>query len=252
MLRVERIISFVLILGLAAVAVVNWRRAALFQVDNEQLRAKVAELESDVLSSSKHATAQATELELLKQRSAELVKLRGEVTQLRASNHVVQTLTAENQRLRTEIQQRRNTPASVAAQVGAPQPPASNTIFPKENWQFAGYGTPENALVSAIWAMREGNSQTYLNSLSPAEQQRTAANWQNMSAEQVAAKHQSDVANITGLRVLEQRIVGQGDVVMSVFIDGPGRTERVRLNQVNGEWKFSGFLREGQGGQPQQ
>ena len=255
MLKLERIITFVLIAGLAIAAAVNWRRANLMAADNEELRVKVEALEAEAEAYGKNSVAHAEEMETLRKRSSELMKLRNEVTQLRSSNQVAQSLAIENQRLQAEVQRRGAEIAATAqAQAQGVQQQGMQGQFPRESWQFSGYGTPENALVSAIWAMREGNSQTYLASLSPEEQQRTAANWQNMSAQQVAAKHQSDVANVTGMRVLEQQAVGPGQVLMNVYLDGANRMERVRMNQVNGEWKFSGFVREGQGDrvQPQQ
>jgi hypothetical protein len=235
MSKLERIITFALIAAASIVAVVNWRRAALFQADNEQLRAKIVAIESEADANTRATSASTQELEILKQRSAELMKLRNEVTQLRAGSQTAQSTAAENQRLKAEIQQLR------ARAADAPAPTASSNQFSRESWRFAGYASPEAGLVSALWAMKEGNPQTYLDSLSPTEQQRAAVNWQNMSQEEIAAKHQSDVANISGLRVIERESIAPDEVLMNVYLEGPGRMEKIRMNQVGGEWKFSGF-----------
>src|SRR5262249_44720756 len=111
-------------------------------------------------------------------------------------------------------------------------------------WAFSGYATPKAALVSAIWAMKEGNPKIYLESLSPEEQARMAKVWENKSEAEVAAKHQSDVASITGLRILEEQVVGDNQVVMAVQIEGTDRTEKVSMKRVGNDWKFGGFIRE--------
>jgi hypothetical protein len=39
-------------------------------------------------------------------------------------------------------------------------------------------------------------------------------------------------------------------MVMSVFLEGPGRVEKVRMNQVGQDWKFGGFIRDQQQAPP--
>ena len=119
---------------------------------------------------------------------------------------------------------------------------ASN--FPKESWTFAGYNTPENALISAIWAMQQGTPDAYLSSLAPGEQKRMAERWAGKTEAEIAAKHQSDVTPISGIRVLQQEAVDRDSMVMSVYIDGVDRMEKVSMKRINNEWKFGGYIRE--------
>lgn len=248
MRNVERIITFALIIAASVFGVINWRSASLFKAQNENLQARLTALEKQIEEGERGVSSSARELDVLRQRSAELMKLRNEVTQLRAGNQALQQLQAENQRLKQQLQQRGGEGAM--AELPVPGAPGADH-FPRESWKFAGYASPQSALVSAIWAMREGNPQTYLDSLSPNEQQRMALNWQNMSQEQIMAKHKSDVANITGLRVLEQQNLAPDEIVMNVYLEGPGRVEKVRMNQVGQEWKFAGFVTDPQQQQPQ-
>lgn len=236
---VERIITFTLIAAAASFGFVSWRKASLTHADNEQLRAKVTALESELADARKSGISEA-EIQEYKKRSAELMKLRNEVTQLRGASQNAQNLATENDRLKAQLQQAR---ASSAADGSAPNGGPANQTFPRDQWHFAGYATPQSALVSAIWAMREGNPDVYLQSLAPAEQQRTAQNWQSMSQDLVVAKQKNDVANISSIRVLEEQKLAPDEIVMSVYLEGAGRMEKVRLNQVGQEWKFSGFVR---------
>lgn len=170
--------------------------------------------------------------------SSELLKLRGEVTRLRELANRAESLAQENARLKTEVQKLKSETA-----ISQPED-ATENYYGRDSWSFAGYNTPEAALISAIWSMKEGDPVTYLQSLSPDEQQRMAKVWENKSEVEVAAKHKNDVSAITGLRVLEQQTTPNGEMQMRVHIDGVNRTETVRMKFINNEWKFGGFIRE--------
>jgi len=114
----------------------------------------------------------------------------------------------------------------------------------KESWGFLGYTTPEDALVSAIYSMQQGDTQAYFDSLAPEEQERMSERWQEQSETEISDKHQSDVAAIAGLQVLNRRSVTETEVLMDVYIDGPGRMETVSMQLVGEDWKFKGYVRE--------
>jgi len=249
-MRLERIFYSLVIVIAVSVAAVNWRKAVLFQEDNDALRAKVEALEAETAQSAQAAEIVKTSAEKLRTQTSELAKLRNEVTQLRTTAKTAETLTAENQKLRAENQQL-HARAGSGSTPAAPTQNASDNLagrgqFPRDSWTFAGYASPENALVSAIWAMREGDPKTYLDSLAPQEQQRMAQNWQNKSETEIAEKHKSDVSSISGLRVLELQKVAPNEVLMNVYLEGPGRVEKVRMSQVGQDWKFGGFIRDAQ------
>ena len=44
--------------------------------------------------------------------------------------------------------------------------------------------------------------------------------------------------------MLDRQNVSPGEVVMSVYLEGPGRMEKIRMNQVGQDWKFGGFIRD--------
>ena len=62
----------------------------------------------------------------------------------------------------------------------------------------------------------------------------------------VDEKHRTLTATINGLKILERQSLSPTEVLMNVFIEGQGRVEKVRMNQVGQEWKFGGFIREAQ------
>jgi hypothetical protein len=240
-MRVERIIYSLLILIAATAAIINWRRATILLADNEQLRSRIASLEDEVASSNNIVDIARAQTEKVRLQTSELMRLRNEITQLRSESKNMEPLTTENQRLKAELAQIKAAAANV--------PPAETNAmrtghFPRESWSFSGYSSPEAALVSAIWSMKEGNPQSYLDSLAPSEQERVAQVWQNKSEGEIAEKHKSDVASISGIRVLDRQNISSGEIVMNVFLEGPGRVEKIRMNQVGQDWKFGGFIRE--------
>ena len=251
-MRIERIIYSVLIIVASALAAINWRKASLFALENEELRLQVDSLQSEAANAERIAELAKENSDKLREQRAELMRLRNQVTQLGGEKNAAENLKLENDRLRTKLKEMRAAEVGDLANSISPQRDEAigRDVFPRESWSFAGYATPESALVSAIWAMKEGNPETYLKSLAPEEQQRMAAVWENKSETEIAEKHKGDVSTISGLRVLERQNTSPTEVVMTVLIEGPGRPEKIRMSQVGNEWKFGGFIREQQQAQP--
>lgn len=235
----KALIPSILALVALAAAVHYWR---LYQRSQAELAFVRSELDRAQAEMS-------AETEKLKQRQKdqdsrhqaeqqELLRLRNQASQSRSQAQ-------ELERARQEIRRLHETPSpTTTSQTSSPDGKAArSTSFPREQWSFAGYESPEAALVSAIWAMKEGNPSTYLQSLSTAEQQRIGQVWAGKNETEIAAKHQSDVSRITGLNILTQNAVSENQTVLSVEIQGTGRTELVNMVKSGAEWKFGGFIR---------
>ena len=208
---------------------------AALHAELAELKARAGEADAARQNDSKRAQAEAQDV----------ARLRGEVTQLRTAAREVEKLRAENQKLKTENQTLKGGAATAATTLPAPAtPPAPANSFPKESWSFAGYGSPESALVSAIWSMQQGNAKQYFESLTQDEQLRMAKTWEGKTPEEISAKHQADTAAITGLKVLQSQTAGDGSAIIRVMIEGPNREEQVRMQKVGNDWKFGGFVRE--------
>jgi hypothetical protein len=246
--RVERFLLMLLVFFSAVAAIVFWRKATLFQNENDKLRAEVNDLEQNLEASTNSSVALGVELEALRKQRNEVLSLRNEVTQLRSASKSNLVLLAENQRLKQEKNQFLS--ANAAAHQSGPKF-AGQDHFGRDAWTFAGYASPEDALVSAIWAMKEGNPATYMESLSPQEQQRMSEIWKNKNEQEIASKHQSDVSEITGVRIMERKPGNAGEVLLSVYLEGKNQMHTIVMNQNGNEWKFGGFLRPPETAQPQ-
>jgi hypothetical protein len=236
-----RCVVLALIISMGVAAGLGWRRAAVLKEENrwveteleslkQQLAANAEEQNQKREADSKKAAADAQEL----------TRLRGEVSRLRVATNESEKVRAELGALKAQNSQLRTQPAAAA-----PSAPAAADQFPRQSWAFSGYGTPEAALVSAIWAMKEGKPQVFLDSLSPEEQQRMAQTWQGKSEDEIAAKHQSDVGSIQGVRILSRTPVSATEMQMQVFLEGANRVETFKMNQAaDQQWKFGGFIRK--------
>jgi len=223
-------------LGASFFAVSNWKRA-------NGLEAAFVQAQAEAVNGAAAVERPASEIErkdreLAERDQRELLRLRGEVSELRVASQDAAKLRAKLQQLNAQNLQLRSNSVTTANSA------APSDQFPKESWNFAGYATPDAALVSAIWAMKEGDPKTYLESLSPQEQERMSKVWENKSEAEIAAKHQADVSTITGIRVLDRKAISAEEVQMNIYIQGVDRMEKVSMTRIDNEWKFGGFLRD--------
>jgi len=182
-------------------------------------------------------------LERLRAEAREVHRLRNEVSQLRADVKQADQLRAENQRLRAA-----GKPLQAAPSTGVAVPSAAISqegYYAKENWAFIGYATPEAALQSVIWAMREGDTRTLLASLTPEEMERMQKEWGNKSEAQVSADTKRGTDKISGIRILESKTLSDDEVVLSVFAaGGEDKVQKISLKRYGAEWKMAGPKRE--------
>jgi hypothetical protein len=235
-MNIKRALVGLVVLGALAAAVTGWQRARQLQSENERLRTELQRLKEQAATAAEaQFKLRDEELQQLRAEAKDVSKLRGEVTRLRVAAKDADALRVQNEQLRGA--------AAVAA-----KPPTTNAApqgkFPRESWTFAGYATPESALVSAVWAMREGKTQVFLDSLTPEEQARMAKQWENKSEAEIAAEQQKEVSTVTSVRVIEQQDVSPDEVEMTFFIEGDNRMEVVKLKRIANDWKFGGTVRE--------
>jgi hypothetical protein len=214
---------------------VGWRghkEAAALRAANRELQARLATLDMERTNALARPTT-----ESIPAVSPELLKLRGEVAQLRRQTNEMQKLQSENTRLRAAMVS--------AAQTQPKEASANNTnsgsFVPREAWAFAGYATPDDALRSAVWAMSSGDPNTFLASLSPRERARTEKQWKDKSDEQIAAEGRREMEKMSGFHILDRQVVADDEVTLRVFAEGDeGDVRRMRMKRFGSEWKIDG------------
>ena len=158
---------------------------------------------------------------------AELADLRKQVDLLRQRTNEVATLRAEITRLRAALS---TAGKSIAAEM--PNVPAED-IYPRESWAFAGYDTPENAIESLMWAVSEGDQDTYMAGLAPDMQAQMQADLADGS---FLAEGPFEMSNITGYRILDRDALSDNEVTMTLYLDGEGDTMSVVLDKTDNGW----------------
>ena len=212
--------------------------------ENEMLRAELAEAQQ--MNDAKR-TAQSgernEELERLRAETREIHKLRNEVSLLRAGAKETERLRTENQQLRAASR-----PLPTATRVGEAIPqtaPSQEGYHPKESWTFAGYTTPEAALQSVAWAMREGDTKTLLASMTPEELARKAKDWEGKSEAEIGADAKRGTDKINSIRILESKILSNDEVVLHIYAaGGEDKVQKISMKRLGAEWKFAGPKQE--------
>jgi len=237
------VLAGLLLASLAVLWAQRSRLAALGQ-ESERLRAELAEAQRLIgVNQTAQNGQQHEELERLRSEAQEIHKLRNEVSQLRAGAKETERLRTENLQLRAA-----NRPPQAAPRIGEAVPPAAASqagYHPKESWTFAGYTTPEAALQSLVWAMREGDTKTLLASLAPEELARQAKKWEGKSEAEIGADAKHDTDKINSIRILESKTLTDDEVVLHVYVAGGDDTvQKISMKRFGGEWKLANPKKE--------
>ena len=214
-------------------------RVAALRTENERLRGELAAAQRSIDSIK---AQQNRELEQLRTEVSEVHKLRNEVTQLRAGAKTTEQLRAENQRLRGADRQLQ------AAPKAGTTPPATvpqEGYYAKENWAFSGYATPEAALQSVVWAMREGDTKTILAAVTPEEMARMQSEWAGKSEAEISADAKQGTEKINSIRILDSRAISEDEVVLNVYAaGGEDKIQKISMKRLGGEWRMAGPKKE--------
>ena len=161
---------------------------------------------------------------------AELQQLRAEVESLRNRTNEIAALRAELTRLRGVLSQ-----AGGSSAAGPPDVPAED-IYPRDSWEFAGYDTPENAIESLMWAVSQGDQDTYAAGLTPELQDDLQDDLANGS---FATDAPLEMGDITGYRIVDRNVISDGEVTITVYVDGDGDLMPIVLDKTDNGWAIA-------------
>jgi hypothetical protein len=225
--------------ALAAVLVVGgtsvwWQSRALAQLRLEQRR--LADQE-----------AEATRLRLENDRIPDLRNRQQEISRWRQDNQDLHRLRNDVRLLRDQVKgqektpaARPNPPAGGSAREPGPASAAAPGFVAKESFTFGGYASPEAAMQSFFWALREGQLDLVQQALTPEARQQLQAQpadqYQQMAAE---------MALLKSYRIAARKVVSENEVRLGlqvVFEPKPDelRTEETTLplKRVGHDWKL--------------
>ena len=212
-----------LLIAAAAFAMITWRKQKSLGSENQQLQARVSELEQDLAKATSDTSTGDLKREAQAQK-LELMRLRNEVSQLRADRQADADLESELDRLRTENQQLRAERRAASAH-GSPDPPEpSRDRFPAEQWQYTGLATPESALTSALWELKHGQL--------PTESSLAA------DPGQFAAWRQK-IAGASAVQIMERHEPSPGEFRLKLFLEGPAVQREFTLTREGSNWRLA-------------
>jgi hypothetical protein len=168
-------VGVVVMAGVVAPWVIQRQAQNRLQGEVQALRLKSEQLDSVLAENGRLSNLVAqteTANPLGQDQLSELLRLRGEVGQLRQQASDLKKLQAENRRLRTAATARPGEGGAADSNVEE-----LNIQLPKASWAFAGYGTPEAALQTMMWARREGDSKSVQASLTPGFMEKAQKAW---------------------------------------------------------------------------
>ncbi len=235
------IVGAIVVASVATPLVVQHQSETKLREENEVLRQQVSQIAQSYVENTRlsNLVARAKESQSLSEgQLSELLRLRGEVGLLRDQTNELARLRQENRQLRSALTSGQNSQAV---------PPPSEALIPRAAWAFVGYGTPEAALQSVMWAMNKGDVQTYLASFAPDQQKSIATEFAGKPESEVAAQLSQEAGAIPALRLDRKEVSPDGDVTFTIRTeqqDNGAQTTIARtvltFRNVGGEWKVAG------------
>jgi hypothetical protein len=225
-----------------AVAGIFFQQRVLWKAraDNRQLREQSSEAQRlarenanlDQLREENH------EVENLRNETRDLHKLRNEVRQLREQKPDLDKLRSENQRLRDRTH--------VA---GGPTSRSSDARpeVTKEMLTDAGWGSPEAAIQTFFWAIRERNAQKIRACFSEeAETQVLGRHMRDQSEEELLADATHMMDTFAGFQIVAKKAVSADEIKLGIrVIQAAGQGESastdmaLRFKRAGAEWRIS-------------
>jgi DNA primase len=157
------LVGVLLIVGMAAVAVVQYQTNGRLRSEVEALQQQTQEL-SRLREENERLQARIVdpqELDRLRQEHAELIRLRGQAASMRAREAELAQVQAENRQLKSQAQKgptNADAMRTSAVSTNAPRLPA-------EAWANVGFATPAAAFQTLSWAIARRDTNTLANSL---------------------------------------------------------------------------------------
>jgi cell division protein FtsB len=222
-------------LACLAVAMI-WQRSLLtgLRTQNEELLALKAETDRLAIENQDLPALRAAANRPGDAAGNDLLRLRGEVRQLRAQQPQLDRLRAENERLT----------AAIKGGVAQPQKFSETEGFTaRESWSNAGFATPDGALQTFFWAVREGNL-AMLAECVPPDAKQHFAQLNEPGNEQERDRTLEDFRKMisgAGIRIVSQESTADGKATVGIQAVAGGAIMKLQLRRYGNEWKLHNF-----------
>ena len=138
---------------------------------------------------------------------------------------------------------------SASEQGASPPAPSAKqlqTEFPQAAWKFAGYAEPDAGYQTFMWAMSQGNVDTTLDSLTPAERAKWEGNMKKPKAE-YGAQWAQRTKQTELFRILEKQSISDTETHLRIESVGgsnenPVQEQWAKMIKVGSDWKYEGWV----------
>jgi len=239
MSRVKFILPLIATCGLAVFFIWEHETRAKLKAENRVLGRQLEQL---LQAQSQVAQPSSNDKALAQEQMSELLKLRGEVTQLCEETNEIESLREKNQKLLASLKALRpdetNAPAKKRPEDALPQ-----DIHPRDSWAFRGYDSPDATAESMCWAVTHGDKAALQAAFSPELQSIFGTNLTGISADEMKSS-QDDFGEF---RILDRKPVSDDEVVLTMYMtykndDGDykgGSPSDMIFKKIGGEWKIA-------------
>jgi cell division protein FtsB len=173
---------------------------------------------------------------------SELLRLRGQVGQLRRTDKEEAQLQATNAQLRA---------AQAAWEKQVAEAQAAPNFWAKDQLAFAGYAEPEATLKTVLWAMNTGDVKSYLAGWASGDNVNVLFEGElRDKAETELASGRKSLAETLGpsigFHILDKKVKSPDQVILNLSFDGEGKARKFVVQKTGSEWKLTDILRPGQ------
>lgn len=164
------------------------------------------------------------------EQSLELLRLRGQVGVLRDQCKDLENVRSENRAAHAVLENKRTNSVATA------------DYWPRDSWSFTGYGSPDAALQTSLWAANNGDLKALFDSTTGDLRKMVEADLSGKSPEEAAIKAMDEVINFKSVRVVNRETQADDAAVLTVAIEDKAETQTVKMlmKRVGNEWKIAG------------
>ena len=242
--RIKFILALAILGGLTAIFVIQCQSIARSRRENDALRSQLDQLNQAKVERDAAANSTANANDLNESQLAELLKLRGEATQLREQTNAIAAVRRENEALIASLKEKKSSAAQSSEQrpKKSPEDALPQDIHPKESWGYRGYGSPEATVESMLWAASHGDKAGFMAGFPPELQEKFAKDFQDKDLAEEVKKNE-----IQEFRVLDRQTVSDDEMVLTLYMthqgnenaNGSSSTEDTHFKKIDGQWRVS-------------
>jgi len=163
----------------------------------------------------------------------ELLRLRGQVSALKRQQIELDRARAENQQAHAALDGYLNTATNRTAMAD---------YWPRDSWTNSGYGNPDAALQTVLWAGYNGDMTNFLASIAGKALEDFGQQYKGNSEAEISARVMEDTYSLKSARILSREVLDDDTVLLNVELEhqNSSRTIPMLMKKIDGEWKFTG------------